>query len=61
MPTQEYKERKKAYIKDFHKKNYKTLVIQLNIRYDSDIIEILDKQPDKSKFIKKLIREKHGD
>lgn len=39
-------------------KNRKTITLKLNINYDGDIIETLDKQESVNGYIKQAIREK---
>lgn len=45
-----------AYIADYDKKNTQRVAIKLNKLHDADILEHLDKQPNKQGYIKALIR-----
>lgn len=47
---------KSAYDQDYMKNNIKVVQIGLNRTHDADIINHLDKQPNKSGYIKTLIR-----
>ena len=46
-----------AYIVGYMKTHYKRLQILLHLEDDADIITWLDSQPDKTKYLKRLIRE----
>lgn len=46
-----------AYIQEYMKRHYKRLQILLNTEEDADIIAWLNRQPNKSAYIKKLVRE----
>ena len=54
--TEEYKKRKQAYIVKYQKENYTNVSFKLRTVEDKDIIEILNTVPNKSEYIKKLIR-----
>ena len=56
MPTQDYKERKQAYIKRYIKEHYKLVTTKVCIEKDADILAKLDSVPNKSEYIKSLIR-----
>ena len=56
MPTEEYKNRKKAYIKQYIKDTYSLVTVKLRKKEDKDILDILASVPNKSEFIKDLIR-----
>lgn len=44
------------YIKQYHRDNHTRVSVVLSKKYDNDIIEKLDQQESKSKYIKGLIR-----
>ena len=46
---------KLKYSLDYQKQNYAALVLHFNRKYEGDIIQALDKLPNKSKYIKELI------
>ena len=46
---------KRKYSLGYQKENYATLVLHFNRKYESDVIEALDKLPNKTKYIKELI------
>ncbi len=54
--TEEYKQRKRAYIIRYQKENYTTITFQLRTKDDKDILEHLRKQPNKSQYLKDLIK-----
>lgn len=56
MPSEEYEKRKREYIKRYQKKNYVNISFKVRIDEDHDIIEKLDSVPNKSEYIKDLIR-----
>ena len=56
MPTEEYKVRKLKYIKEYQKKSYVNISFKVRKKEDRDILDILAKVPNKSEFIKDLIR-----
>lgn len=56
MPSEEYKARKSDYIKRYQKRNYTNVSFKLRVKEDGDIIAILNSVPNKSEFIKDLIR-----
>ena len=58
MPSEEYEKRKREYIKRYQKKNYVNISFKVRIDEDHDIIEKLDSVPNKSEYIKDLIRKK---
>lgn len=51
-----YKERKIAYVKKYQKETYVNVSFKLRKNGDEDILAILDGVPNKSDFIKSLIR-----
>ena len=55
--TEEYKKKKMAYIAKYQREFYSTYSFKIRTKEDRDIIEILDSVPNKSEFIKKLIRD----
>ena len=56
MPTEEYKARKKAYVKRYQKETYTNISFKVRTKDDKDILDILNSVPNKSEFLKKLIR-----
>lgn len=54
--TEEYKSRKIAYIKKYQKKTYANVSIKLRLDTDTDVLEKLESVPNKSDYIKLLIR-----
>lgn len=56
MPSEEYEKRKREYIKRYQKKNYVNISFKVRIDEDHDIIEKLNSVPNKSEYIKDLIR-----
>lgn len=46
---------KKEYDIEFHKNNYKRVVMNLNINTEKHLIDWLEKQPNKQGYIKTLI------
>lgn len=57
MPSEEYKERKKAYVKRYQRATYRNISFKVRAKEDKDILDILASVPNKSEFIKRLIRE----
>lgn len=51
-----YKERKSAYVKRYQKETYVNVSFKLRKNGDEDVLAILDGVPNKSEFIKRLIR-----
>lgn len=63
MPTEEYFERKKQYIKGYQKSHYANVSFNVRLDTDKDIMDKLKSVPDKSNYLKTLIRDdikKHG-
>lgn len=46
---------KRRYSLAYQSKNYATVVLHFNRKYEMDVIEALDKLPNKTKYIKDLI------
>lgn len=46
---------KKTYSLGYQKENYATVVLHFNKKYEMDIINALNKLPNKNSYIKKLI------
>lgn len=55
-----YKENKKKYVMDYQKKNYATVVFHLRKDTDQDILEKLNNVPNKSDYIRELVRKDIG-
>ena len=53
--TKAYKN-KKVYNREYNKLNCKQFKVTLNKKTDDDVIRFLEKQPNKSMYIKNLIR-----
>ena len=60
IPKKETDFNQTAYIVGYMKTHYKRLQILLNLKEDADIIAWLDSQPDKTKYLKRIIREDMG-
>lgn len=58
--SEEYEKRKRAYGLKYQKENYASVVIHLNRKYEGDIIEALNKLPNKQEYLKKLIKKDLG-
>lgn len=58
MASEEYKAKKKEYIKRYQKETYTNISFKLRTNKDKDILDMLSSVPNKSQFIKELIREK---
>lgn len=56
MPSEEYKKRQREYIKRYQKMTYVSISFKVRIDEDHDIIEKLNSVPNKSEYIKDLIR-----
>ena len=56
MATPEYKARKREYIKRYQKETYTNVSFKFRTKEDKDILDILNSVPNKSEFIKSLIR-----
>lgn len=56
MATEEYKARKAAYVKRYQRENYTNVSFKVRTKEDKDILEILSSVPNKSEFLKSLIR-----
>lgn len=56
MPTQEYLKRKSEYVKKYQKENYTHISFKLRTKEDKDIIDFLNSLPNKSEFLKNLIK-----
>ncbi len=56
MASEEYKIKKLAYIKHYQQKHYAKVSFTIRLDKDQDILDILNSVPNKSEFIKKLIR-----
>lgn len=55
-----YKENKRKYVLQYQKEYYTSVVFHLRKDTDTDIITKLNEQPNKSEYIKKLIRQDIG-
>ncbi len=55
-----YKENKRKYVLQYQKEYYQSVVFHLRKDTDTDIIAKLNEQPNKSEYIKKLIRQDIG-
>lgn len=60
MATEEYAKRKREYSLKYQKDNYATVVLHFNRKYESDIVDALNKLPNKSEYLKKLIKKDLG-
>ena len=49
-------ENKRKYVLDYQKNNYVGLALHFNKKYDGEIIEALNRIPNKSEYVKNLIR-----
>lgn len=56
MATEEYKARKMAYVKRYQRENYTNISFKVRTKEDKDILDILNSVPNKSEFLKALIR-----
>ena len=56
-----YKENKRKYVLQYQKEYYTSVVFHLRKDTDTDIITKLNEQPNKSEYIKKLIRQDIGE
>ena len=56
MPSEDYKKRKQEYIGRYIREHYKLVTTKLSIEHDKDILAKLDSVPNKSEYIKSLIR-----
>lgn len=56
MASEEYLIRKRRYISEHRRKNYKTMTITFRYDKDMDVINFLDSQPSRQKFIQDAIR-----
>ena len=57
MASEEYKARKLAYIKRYQRATYTNVSFKVRTKDDADIVAFLKSLPNKSDFLKKLIRE----
>jgi len=55
MPT--WEDNKRKYITDYNRANMKDVVVHINKKTESDILEHLEMVPNKNGYIKSLIRE----
>lgn len=55
-----YKENKRKYVLEYQKKNYTTVVFHLRRDTDKEILEALAKVPNKSNYIRELIKKDLG-
>ena len=60
MPTDGYKKRKREYSLKYQKDYYATVVLHFNRKHEGEIIDALNKLPNKTEYIKKLIRKDLG-
>lgn len=56
MASEEYKARKAAYVKRYQKETYTNISFKVRTVRDKDILDILNSVPNKSLFLKELIR-----
>lgn len=56
MASEEYKARKAAYVKRYQRKTYTNISFKVRTVKDKDILDILNSVPNKSLFLKELIR-----
>ena len=57
MRPQESKKQQQAYAEQYNRIHCKQYKFRLNNKYESDLIEWLDSQPNKQGYIKQLIRD----
>lgn len=50
------KKRERAYQAEYNRQHYKSVLLKLSLAKDTDLIEKLDGVPDKTNYIKELIR-----
>lgn len=55
-----YLERKRKYVLQYQKENYVGLVLHFNRKYDGELIEALNKMPNKSEYVRNLIKKDLG-
>ena len=55
-----YKENKRKYVLKYQKETYDTIAFHLRKKEDADIIQALAKLPNRSSYIKELIRRDLG-
>lgn len=55
--SEEAENRKKQYIREYQKNNYTNISFKVRTKEDRDILSILSMVPNKSEFIKQLIRD----
>jgi len=58
--SEEYNKKKRAYSLKYQKDNYATVVLHFNRKYENDFIVALDKLPNKTEYVKKLIKKDLG-
>ena len=46
---------KRKYTLDYQKQNYASLVLHFNRKYEKELIDALDKLPNKNQYVKNLI------
>lgn len=56
MPPEEYRKRQTAYQVDYNAKNKTRIPLDMNNKYDADILAYLQSVPNKQGLIKQLIR-----
>lgn len=52
-----WKENKRNYALKYQKDFYATVVVHFNRKYDQDIIDHLNSQPNKNQYIKELVKQ----
>lgn len=57
MPKKKATNKQKAYIQDYNAKNYRRIPFNLHKTIDAEILEYLEKQPNKNAYLKELIRQ----
>lgn len=57
MASEEYKARKAAYVKRYQRETYTNISFKVRTKEDKDILDILKAVPNKSQYLKQLIRD----
>lgn len=57
MPKKKATNRQKAYIQEYNAENYRRISFKLHKTIDAEILEHLEKQPNKNAYLKELIRQ----
>lgn len=56
MPRKKATNKQKAYIQEYGEINYRRVYFKLHRTIDADLLEHLEKQPNKNAYLKELIR-----